>query len=104
MSGLLILYALAFAHLIADYLLQFDWIAKRKNKSYRVLTIHTLIHGIITLIFVATVTPLWFAFLSAIIIIPTHWVIDATNLDIREDQISHIASFFIIAFIGMLLI
>lgn len=66
------------AHLVGDFPLQPDWIAQTKTENYSRLTIHALIHGILSI-------PIaWYIFPGEVIrqfvllswIVVTHWVID----------------------------
>ncbi|QED37049.1 DUF3307 domain-containing protein [Antarcticibacterium arcticum] len=88
MDNLLLLLQLLLAHLVADFVLQpKSWIAhkrKYKARSY-ILVIHSLLAGILTLIFLQSVE-WWYA---ALFISVTHYFIDMWKLRQQKDDLKY---------------
>lgn len=84
---------LLIAHLVGDWMLQNDWMAR--NKGTRFLNAACFVHCLIysttltaTLALVAPITPAVLA-RFALVILGTHWVIDGLHLAVRWGRLVH---------------
>lgn len=99
MTGFIILLRLLAAHVMADFFLQFDWIAKGKyeqgTRGQFILAIHSLIHAFAAYILVAD----WNQWVIPAVIFVTHFIIDTIKVRLNGkglsgflcDQASHVA-------------
>lgn len=80
MMGFSILLRLLAAHLMADFFLQFDWIAKGKfakgAKGQLILAIHSLIHAVTAYVMVGQ----WNQWVIPALIFATHFIIDTAKV------------------------
>ena len=70
------------AHLIGDYVLQTDKIAKRKSESLYGVVLHCIVVAGITFLFVLPFSPIWWQ--GALFISISHFLIDAIQLPISK--------------------
>lgn len=88
MDNLLLLLQLLMAHLVVDFVLQPKfWIEhkrKYKARSY-ILVIHSLLAGILTLIFLQS----WEWWYAALFISVTHYIIDVWKLSQQKDDLKY---------------
>lgn len=82
--------ALCFAHLVADYPLQTDWMAANKHSDRRALWLHSSVHGVVAAVAVVPFAPLVDVLSVAVIVPLFHATTDARDMDIREDQTTHL--------------
>jgi len=82
-------------HLVGDWLLQNDWMAKGKKTDFFALQglVHFFIYTAVVLVFlsfdgVGGQSP-WLYLVAGVIIFLTHWVIDATNIVERWMRFYH---------------
>lgn len=99
MTGFIILLRLLAAHVMADFFLQFDWIAEGKlekgKRGHLILAIHSLIHALIAYVLVAE----WNQWIIPVVISVTHFLIDTAKVRLSGkglsgflyDQASHVA-------------
>ena len=99
MAGLQVLFALIIAHVLFDYPLQGDFLAKFKNRNYKAegetppllwvhcLTAHSLMHA-------GAVWAITGSFMIGIAELVLHWIIDFVKCEgitnIHTDQLLHI--------------
>ena len=99
MAGLQVLFALIIAHVLFDYPLQGDFLAKLKNRNYKAegettpllwvhcLTAHSLMHA-------GAVWAITGSFMIGIAELVLHWIIDFVKCEgitnIHTDQLLHI--------------
>ena len=99
MAGLQILFALIIAHVLFDYPLQGDFLAKHKNRHYKgegettpllwahCLTAHSLMHA-------GAVWAITGSFVIGLVELVLHWIIDFVKCEgitnIHTDQLLHI--------------
>ena len=69
-------------HLIGDFWLQSDWMAKNKKKYFRIALLHSFIYTIPFLFLTQNIV-------SLLIICLTHAVIDGTNIVDRLSQVKN---------------
>lgn len=72
----MVYYAL-FLHFIFDFILQSDWMALNKSKSFHALTVHAAVYSLLGLWFVSHLGLLIFSFVIWLFL--THWCIDAVT-------------------------
>jgi hypothetical protein len=105
---ILVFWILLFAHLLADYPLQSNWIVNNKNRA-AVLFLHVATHFLISLVFVLLYVPRAWPFLFLLALI--HFIIDAGKNFVNQakpdwviipyivDQFLHVLSIILIAFL-----
>ena len=94
MSLINVLFTIIFCHLIGDYVLQSDFIAKTKGENWYHLAVHCVLY----------ILPFWYIFgldFRLILLLVTHVIIDALKARYKciyywEDQITHYAIAFIL--------
>lgn len=88
MTSFIILLRLLAAHLMADFFLQFDWIAKGKfgkgAKGRLILAVHSLIHAATAYILVAE----WNQWIIPAVIFVTHFIIDTAKVRLNGKGLS----------------
>lgn len=94
--------ALVTAHMVADYPLQADHMAKRKHKDVDLLTAHAIVHTFVAsiLLFIVGV-PYIQIFGVSIAYGVMHFMVDANNYNIQTDQTTHLIACFILALVLM---
>lgn len=99
-----LLLKLCFAHVIADFILQWDALVQKKNvagaQKYLFIAAHSLIHAVTAYIFAG----LWTNWLIPLIVTVSHFIIDTIKIQFKQntaafiiDQLCHLAVLLILA-------
>lgn len=95
MEFVTLLFLLVFAHMLADYPLQGDFLAQAKNRNTKLgmmfwphaLAAHSIIHGGFVLLLTASI---WLALAEILIHAATDWLKCEMRISLNVDQAIHI--------------